>query len=52
MQLNTYLKYGGNCEEAFKFYEQHLGGKITSRASARSRRVGRTDPPSLVTEKR
>ena len=21
--------YGGNCEDAFKFYEQHLGGKIT-----------------------
>ena len=29
MQLNTYLNYGGNCEEAFTFYEQHLGGKIT-----------------------
>lgn len=30
MQLHTYLNYGGNCEEAFRFYEQHLGGKITS----------------------
>jgi PhnB protein len=30
MQLNTYLNYGGNCEQAFKFYEEHLGGKITS----------------------
>ena len=29
MQLHTYLNYGGNCEEAFKFYESHLGGKIT-----------------------
>ena len=29
MQLNTYLNYGGNCEEAFRFYEEHLGGKIT-----------------------
>jgi len=29
MQLHTYLNYGGNCEQAFKFYEQHLGGKIT-----------------------
>ena len=29
MQLHTYLNYGGNCEEAFKFYETHLGGKIT-----------------------
>ena len=30
MQLHTYLNYGGNCEEAFRFYEQHLGGKITA----------------------
>ena len=29
MQLHTYLNYGGNCEEAFRFYEQHLDGKIT-----------------------
>jgi PhnB protein len=29
MQLHTYLNYGGNCEEAFKFYESQLGGKIT-----------------------
>ncbi len=28
MQLLTYLNYGGNCEQAFRFYEQHLGGKI------------------------
>jgi PhnB protein len=29
MQLHTYLNYGGNCEEAFRFYERYLGGKIT-----------------------
>ena len=29
MELHTYLNYGGNCEQAFRFYEQHLGGKIT-----------------------
>lgn len=29
MQLRTYLNYGGNCAEAFRFYEQHLGGRIT-----------------------
>src|SRR5262249_60915815 len=29
MHLTTYLNYGGNCEEAFRFYEKHLGGKIT-----------------------
>ena len=29
MKLLTYLNYGGNCAEAFRFYEQHLGGKIS-----------------------
>jgi len=29
MHLHTYLNYGGNCEEAFRFYAQHLDGKIT-----------------------
>jgi PhnB protein len=29
MKLYTYLNYGGNCEQAFRFYAQHLGGKIT-----------------------
>jgi PhnB protein len=29
MQLNTYLNYGGNCEQAFRFYEERLGGKVT-----------------------
>ena len=28
MDLNPYLNFNGNCEAAFKFYEQHLGGKI------------------------
>jgi PhnB protein len=29
MKLHTYLNFGGNCLEAFRFYEQNLGGKIT-----------------------
>lgn len=29
MKLHTYLNYGGNCKDAFQFYEKHLGGKIT-----------------------
>lgn len=29
MKLYTYLNYSGKCQEAFRFYEQHLGGKIT-----------------------
>ena len=30
MQLNTYLTFNGQCEEAFKFYERCLGGKIVA----------------------
>ena len=28
-QLSTYLHFGGNCEEAFKYYQKILGGDIT-----------------------
>lgn len=30
MQLNPYLLFNGECEQALKFYEQTLGGKIES----------------------
>jgi PhnB protein len=30
MQINPYLNFNGQCEAAFKFYEQVLGGKITA----------------------
>src|SRR6478609_9230898 len=29
MKLDIYVNYPGTCKEAFRFYEQHLGGKIT-----------------------
>ncbi len=29
MKLDIYINYPGHCEEAFQFYEQHLGGTIT-----------------------
>jgi PhnB protein len=29
MKLDIYLNYRGNCEQAFRFYEQNLGGRIT-----------------------
>jgi PhnB protein len=29
MKLYTQLNFGGDCEEAFRYYEKHLGGKIT-----------------------
>lgn len=28
MKLLTYVNYPGNCAEAFRYYEKHLGGKI------------------------
>jgi len=28
MQVNTYLSFKGQCEAAFKFYEQSLGGQL------------------------
>jgi len=28
MRLDVYVNYRGTCEQAFRFYEQHLGGKI------------------------
>ena len=30
VQLDIYINYPGHCEEAFRFYEQHLGGKINT----------------------
>ena len=34
MKLYTHLNFGGNCEDAFRFYEKHLGGKITTMMKA------------------
>src|SRR5688572_25537369 len=33
MQANIYLTFDGDCEEAFKFYEKVLGGKIVAMIS-------------------
>ena len=45
MKLNTYLNYGGNCEQAFRFYQEHLGGKITSIARHRDAPGPSRTPP-------
>ena len=29
MKMYTYLNFGGNCRQAFRFYEEHLGGKVS-----------------------
>jgi PhnB protein len=28
MTLNTYVNFAGKCAEAFRYYEQHLGGQV------------------------
>jgi len=28
MKLNTYINFNGQCEEALRYYEQHLGAKV------------------------
>jgi uncharacterized glyoxalase superfamily protein PhnB len=28
MKMQTYVNFAGNCAEAFRFYEEYLGGKI------------------------
>ena len=28
MKMTTYVNYGGNCAEAFRYYEKHLGGEV------------------------
>ncbi len=30
MNLDVYVNFRGNCEEAFRFYEQNLGARVTS----------------------
>jgi PhnB protein len=50
MKLYTQLNFGGNCEEAFLYYEKHVGGKITTMMKASHRLAGTPVPgsPDLV----
>jgi PhnB protein len=45
MKLYTYLNYGGNCRQAFEFYEKHLGGKITMLTTHGEGPSAATSPP-------
>jgi PhnB protein len=47
MQLNSYLMFDGNCEAAFKFYEQCLGGKITMMMTHKEAPSAENVPPEL-----
>jgi PhnB protein len=48
MKLHTYLNYGGNCQQAFKFYEKHLNGKITMMM----RQGEQPDPKNVAPERK
>lgn len=45
MQLNPYLLFDGNCAEAFKFYEQTLGGKIENVSNFKGTPAAEHAPP-------
>jgi PhnB protein len=45
MKLNTYVNFAGKCAEAFRYYEQHLGGRVTSMTThAQAPAQSRIDP--------
>jgi len=45
MKLVTYLNYGGNCRQAFEFYAEHLGGRITMLITHSEAPAGSNVPP-------
>jgi PhnB protein len=45
MQLNPYLNFNGQCETAFKFYEQYLGGKIEATMTYGESPMAEQTPP-------
>jgi PhnB protein len=45
MKLYTHLNFGGNCEAAFRYYEQYLGGRITMLMRVRDLPANVPPPP-------
>jgi PhnB protein len=45
MQLNSYLAFNGQCEAAFKFYEQCLKGKIVTMLTHGDLPIAKQAPP-------
>ena len=46
MKLHTQLNFGGDCEEAFRYYEKHIGGRITAMMKASQLPAGTPRPGS------
>jgi PhnB protein len=45
MRLSTHLTFGGNCAEAFRFYERALGGTLETMMTWGESPLGATIPP-------
>ena len=48
MKINPYLLFTGNCEQAFKYYEQHLGGKIVAMLTHEGTPAAEHTPPEWL----
>jgi PhnB protein len=48
MKLNTYLSFNDECETAFKFYEQCLGGQIESMMTYGDSPMAEQTPPEKL----
>lgn len=47
MDLNAYLTFNGNCEEALRFYERALGAKIEMMMKGGDAPAGEQMPPQM-----
>jgi PhnB protein len=47
MRFNTHLIFNGQCEEAFKLYEECLGGEITLMLKYGNSPMAQSTPPDL-----
>ena len=47
MEISPYLGFNGQCEEAFKFYEKVLGGKIEGIMTYGSSTIAAQMPPEM-----
>jgi PhnB protein len=47
MQLNPYLTFDGQCEAAFRFYEQALGGTIVAMMTFADTPMAEQSPPEM-----
>jgi PhnB protein len=48
MQVNPYLSFNGNCEEAFNYYAKVLGGTINDMMTAENTPMAAEMPPDRV----